>query len=268
MTVTSWDGTRVPLSIVHRKGVELDGDRPTTVVGYGAYGSSSSPRSDAWRRVWYERGGVLATCHVRGGGELDEDWHDAGVQATKPNTWKDFIACAQYLVDHKYTSPRKLVGVAVSAGGIMLGRAIEERPDLFAAALAGFPAADMLRFEATANGPSNIAEFGSTRTEAGFRSLYAMSPYANVKDGVKYPAVLIATGINDPRVSPWLPAKFAARLQAATASGKPVLLSVDYDAGHGGLGGLTARQTDVLRADEVGFELWQIGDPAFQPRRQ
>ncbi|HEX5409409.1 MAG TPA: prolyl oligopeptidase family serine peptidase [Gemmatimonadaceae bacterium] len=264
--VKSWDGTLVPLSIVHRKGLELDGNNPATVVGYGAYGLSSSPHYEPWRRIWYERGGLLATCHVRGGGELGEAWHHAGFQVTKPNTWRDFIACAQYLIDHKYTSPRKLVGIAVSAGGIMIGRAIEERPDLFAAAIAGYPAADMLRFETTSNGPGNMSEFGTVKTEAGFKALYAMSPYANVKDGVKYPAMLIATGINDHRVAPWIPAKFAARLEAATASGKPVLLSVDYDAGHGGMGGFTTRQVDTLHADELGFELWQTGDPAFQPR--
>ncbi|MGH7669824.1 MAG: prolyl oligopeptidase family serine peptidase, partial [Gemmatimonadaceae bacterium] len=180
--------------------------------------------------------------------------------------WKDFIACAEYLIAKGYTSPAHLAGESGSAGGILIGRAIEERPDLFAAAVADVPAADMLRQETTANGVPNIGEFGSTATEDGFRGLYAMSPYANVTDGVNYPAVLVTTGINDPRVDPWEPAKFAARLQAATASGKPVLLHVDYHAGHG----VTSTNEQRLEAvaDTWSFILWQTGDPEFQPRKR
>jgi prolyl oligopeptidase len=262
--VKSWDGTEVPLSIVHRKGLKRDGRNPAIIFGYGAYGNEVSPHYRQFRRVWYERGGVTAFAHVRGGGEYGEAWHKAGFQATKPNTWKDFIACAQYLVDHKYTAPHKLIGLGGSAGGILIGRAIEERPDLFGAAVILVPVADTLRFETTANGPRNVAEFGSVKTEAGFRALYAMSPYANIKDGVKYPAVLVDTGANDPRVAPWEPAKLAARLQAATASGKPVLLRVDYDAGHGF--DATRRQRELSVADMYSFVLWQTGDPAFQPK--
>ena len=261
--VKSWDGTPVPLSIIHRKGIKLDGTNPTVIVGYGAYGLSISPRYEPENLAWYQHV-VFAFAHVRGGGELGEDWHQAGFQATKRNTWKDFIACAQYLVDHKYTDPHKLVADGASAGGIMIGRAIEERPDLFAAAIAEVPTADMLRFEITANGPNNVPEFGSVKTAAGFKSLYAMSPYAHVEDGVKYPAVMITTGINDPAVTPWIPAKFAARLQAATTSGKPVLLRVDYDAGHAGMDA-TRRQIEQNKADRLSFALWQTGDPDFQP---
>ena len=263
--VKSWDGTLVPLSIVHKTGMPLDGGNLTEIDGYGAYGISESPFYVPAMRAWYDRGGVLALAHVRGGGELGEAWHKAGFQATKPNTWKDFIACAQYLVDHHYTRPAKLFGQAVSGGGILIGRAIEERPDLFAAAVANVPDADMLRTETTADGPYSIPEFGSVRTESGFKALYAMSPYAHVQDGIKYPAVLITTGINDPRVAAWIPAKFAARLQAATASDKPVLLRVDYDAGHGGIGA-TRRQRELNTADIYAFALWQTGDPEFQPK--
>jgi prolyl oligopeptidase len=262
--VKSWDGVEVPLSIVHKKGLKLDGNNLTEITGYGAYGMSSSPRSDPAWRAWYERGGVQAVAHVRGGGEYGEAWHQAGFQATKPNTWKDFIACAQYLVDHKYTNPHKLIGSAGSAGGILIGRAIEERPDLFAGDLMIFPVADTLRFETTANGPRNAAEFGSIKTEAGFRALYAMSSYANVKDGVKYPAALVYASINDPRVAAWIPAKFVARLQAATTSGKPVLLRLNFDAGHG-MG--TMRQSELSRADAWSFALWETGDPEFQPKQ-
>ena len=265
--VKSWDGTLVPLSIVHQKGLVLNGNNRTMMQGYGAYGISTSPHYEPRLRAWYDRGGIYAFAHVRGGGELGEAWHQAGFQATKPNTWKDFIACAQYLVDHHYTRPANLVGWAASAGGILIGRAIEERPDLFGAAEVSFPAADMLRFETTANGPGNVPEFGDVRTEAGFQALYAMSPYAHVQDGINYPAVLITTGMNDKRVAAWIPAKFAARLQAATTSGKPVLLHVHYDAGHGVIDA-TRHQVDLGEADLLAFALWQTGDPAFQPRKR
>lgn len=263
--VKSWDGALVPLSIVYKRGGTRDGSHTAILNGYGAYGISQSPVYVPFLRPLYERGSVLATCHVRGGGELGEAWHQAGFQVTKPNTWKDFIACADYLIAHKYTSPNKLVGMGGSAGGILIGRAIEERPELFAAAVASVPAADTLRFETTANGASNVSEFGSVKTEAGFRALYAMSPYANVKNGVKYPAVLVTTGINDPRVDAWVPAKFAARLQAASASDKPVLLRVDYAGGHG-IGSSMDQAIDGM-ADTFSFAFWQTGDADFQPNR-
>ena len=207
---------------------------------------------------------VSADSHVRGGGDYGEAWHLGGYKLTKPNTWRDFIACAQYLIGHRYTSPSKLFGIGASGGGILIGRAIEERPDLFAAAIAEVPIADMLRWETTANGEGNVTEFGSVKTQEGFEDLYAMSSYAHVKDGAKYPAVMVTTAINDKRVEPWIPAKFAARLQAATASGRPVLLRVDYDAGHGNIGATVSQQAESF-ADMISFALWQTGDPAFQP---
>src|SRR6185437_4383798 len=154
--VKSWDGTLVPLSIIHQKRFTPDGSRPAILTGYGAYGASDSPGYAAPLRAVTERGIVLADCHVRGGGEYGEAWHQAGFQATKPNTWKDFIACAEYLIAHRYTSASRLTGLGQSAGGILIGRAIEERPDLFAAAVASSPAADMLRIETTANAQNNI----------------------------------------------------------------------------------------------------------------
>lgn len=262
--VRSWDGTLVPLTIIHKKGMSLDGNNLTMITGYGAYGNSTSPFYVPAMRAWYDRGGIIAFAHVRGGGEYGEAWHKAGFQATKPNTWKDFIACAQYLVDHRYARPAKLFGWAQSAGGILIGRAIEERPDLFGAAVIRVPAADMLRFQTTANGPGNIPEFGDVRTPDGFKALYAMSPFAHVKDGAKYPPIMIYAGANDQRVAAWIPGKFAARLQAATASGKPVLLRVDYDAGHTGFDA-TRQQRDLDTADMLAFALWQTGDPEFQP---
>ncbi len=183
--------------------------------------------------AWIERGGVYAVAHVRGGGEYGKQWYRGGYKLTKPNTWRDFIACAEYLVKQKYTSPGKLAGMGGSAGGILIGRANTERPDLFAAAIDSVGCSDTLRIELSENGPANIPEFGSVKTQEGFEDLYAMSSYQHVRDGTPYPAVLLTTGSNDPRVAPWQAAKMTARLQAATSSGKPVLLRVDYQAGHG-----------------------------------
>jgi prolyl oligopeptidase len=261
----SSDGTMIPLSIVHRRGLKLDGANPTLLSGYGAYGFSRDPSFDPRLLAWFEQGGVYVVAHVRGGGEYGQDWYKAGYQQTKPNTWKDFIACAEYLIENKYTSPQRLAGIGGSAGGILIGRAITERPDLFEAAIAVVGCLDTLRMETTPNGVLNIPEFGSAKTEAGFKALYAMSSYDHVQDGTKYPAVMLTTGINDPRVEPWQSAKMAARLQAATASGKPVLLRVDYEAGHGI--GTTKKQGEEQTADMWTFLLWQFGVIEFQPLR-
>jgi prolyl oligopeptidase len=264
--VPSHDGVQVPLSILHKSGIALDGSHPTLVSGYGAYGFSTFVHFDPVRIAWLERGGVLAFAHVRGGGDLGRDWHLGGQKATKPNTWKDFIACCEYLVKSGYASPAKLAGVGGSAGGILIGRAITERPDLFAAALIKVGCLDMLRSETTTNGVPNIPEFGTVTSLEGFQALYAMSAYHHVTDGVKYPAVLLSAGINDPRVEPWESAKMTARLQAATSSGKPILFRVDYDAGHGI--GSTKAQKHAELADQWSFLLWQMGEPDFTSKAQ
>jgi prolyl oligopeptidase len=262
----SWDETEIPLSIVYKKGLVLDGSHPALLIGYGAYGTSTVPIYNAMLRTAYEYGVVVAFAHVRGGGEYGESWHLAGYKLTKPNTWRDFIACAEYLIGNKYTQAGKLTGMGTSAGGILIGRAITERPDLFGAAIANVGVEDTLRLETTANGPGNTSEFGSIKTQEGFEDLYTMSSYAHVRDEVKYPAVLVTAGINDRRVDAWEPAKFAARLQAATASEKLVLFRVDYDAGHGSFGA-TADQLAALSADQLSFVLWQTGDPQFQSKQ-
>jgi prolyl oligopeptidase len=260
--VKSYDGTLIPLSIVHRRAIKLDGSNPTLLDGYGAYGITLDPFFDPKLLAWFEQGGVYAIAHVRGGGEYGEDWHLAGKMLTKHNTWRDFIAAGEYLIDRGYSSAGHLAGEGGSAGGITIGRAITDRPDLFAAAIDVVGISDALRAENSPNGPPNIAEFGSTTTEGGFKGLYEMSAYHHVKDGARYPAVMVVTGINDPRVAPWEPAKMAARLQAATSSGKPVLLRVDYEAGHG-FGSTKTQQEDLL-ADEWSFLLWQFGVRDFQ----
>lgn len=259
------DGTLVPLSIVHRRDLKLDGSHPTLMHGYGSYGITLDPNFDATALAWLERGGVIATAHVRGGGEYGEDWHNGGRKATKENTISDFIACAQYLIDHKFTSPQHLAGEGTSAGGITIGGAITERPDLFGAALDNVGMSDDLRAELQVNGPANIPEFGTVKNEEDFHSLLKISGYHRIKDGTPYPAVLLTTGINDPRVDPWQMDKMTARLQAATSSGKPVLLRVDYDAGHGGIGATRSQHTALL-TDQFSFLLWQLGDPEFQAK--
>ena len=258
----SADGTLVPLSIIRRRGLALDRNRPTLLTGYGAYGFTLDPHFEPVWLAWLERGGVLAIAHVRGGGEYGEEWHRGGYKQTKQHSIDDFIACAQYLIDRQYTSPAKLSGEGRSAGGIVIGGAITRRPDLFAGALIQVGVTNMLRVEFMPTGPGNIPEFGTISDSADYRALYAMDAYQHVKDGVAYPGVLLTAGINDPRVDPWQPGKMTARLQAATSSGRPILLRVDYDAGHGP--GSTRAQHDLEYADEMSFLLWQDGDPEFK----
>ncbi|HMF09605.1 MAG TPA: prolyl oligopeptidase family serine peptidase [Thermoanaerobaculia bacterium] len=260
----SADGTMVPLSIVYNKNIVLDGSHPVWLTGYGAYGITIDPGFSPTRLAWLERGGVFAFAHVRGGGEYGEDWHRAGMLKTKQHTIDDFLACAEYLVEKKYTSAAHLSGEGTSAGGITIGGAITQRPELFSAALIRVGDSDALRSETMEAGPANIPEFGTVKTEEGFQALYAMDAYQHVKDSAAYPAVMLTTGANDPRVAPWQAGKMAARLQAATSSGKPVLLRVDYDAGHGF--GSTKSQRDTEMADEEAFLFWQLGVAEFQPK--
>ncbi|HEX7439702.1 MAG TPA: prolyl oligopeptidase family serine peptidase [Caldimonas sp.] len=260
--VKSHDGAMVPLSILAKKGLALEGDNPTILTGYGAYGISLEPRFSALRLAWLERGGVIAVAHVRGGGEFGEDWHRAGWILTKQNTVSDFIACAEYLIAERYTRPARLAGTGGSAGGITIGGAITQRPELFAAAQSAVGVSDMLRMELTPNGAPNIAEFGTVAKAEQFRAMFDLSPYHRVKDGTAYPGVIVTTGANDPRVDAWMPAKMAARLQAATSSAKPVLLRVDFEGGHG-IGSGRAQWVDET-ADVWSFFLWQFGEPGFQ----
>src|SRR6266850_1219985 len=227
--VKSYDGALVPLSIIHRADLKLDGSNPTLLYGYGSYGITEEPGYQAMRLAWLERGGVYAVANVRGSSVYGHNWYKAGAKSNKPNTWKDFIACAEYLIAQKYTSSARLGILGGSAGGITVGRALTERPDLFAAVVPSVGVFDAVRAELEANGVPNIPEFGTVAKEDEFRALLAMSSYHHVKDGTPYPAVLLIHGVNDPRVDYWQSAKMAARLQAATSSGKPVLLDLDYD---------------------------------------
>ncbi len=262
--VKSHDGVMVPLSIIYPKNIKMDGNNPAYITGYGGYGYSYEPRFSARLSVLLEQGVILAVAHVRGGGEKGEKWHEAGMKATKPNTWKDFIACSEYLVNQKYTSPSKLIGNGVSAGGILIGRAVTERPDLYAVAIPEVGLTNALRTETTANGPNQIPEIGTLKNEEDTKHLIEMDAQSKVKKGVKYPATIIRVGMNDSRVVPWMPGKFSAILQNNSASGKPVLLYANYDNGH-----FTSDYDVIFKeyADIFAFALWQVGHPNFQPSK-
>jgi prolyl oligopeptidase len=255
--VPSHDGVKVPLAIIHRKGLKLNGNNPTLLVGYGAYGFSFEAGFDPGRLAWLERDGVLAYANVRGSGAFGDPWYRAGFKTTKPNTWLDGVACARYLIAQKYTSPANLGISGTSAGGIFVGRAVTTAPELFAAAIFDVGQLDSVRSEVSANGITNISEFGTVADPKEFAALLEMSTYHQIKDGARYPAVMLIHGLNDPRVDVWHSAKTAARLQAATRSGKPVLMRLDGQAGHGM--GSTAQQSFSKQGDIYSFMLWQFG---------
>lgn len=261
--VRARDGVMVPLSIVHKKGLALDGKAPLWITGYGAYGIALEPALAASRIALLEDGGVFAVCHVRGGGEYGEEWHQQGFMATKPNTYRDLIDCTEYLHQHKYGSPATTAIEGRSAGGITVGMAMVERPDLFRVVFSGVGDSNALRAEFETDGSANALEYGSVKTLAGFRGLAAVDALSHVKDGTAYPAALFTTGLNDPRVAPWQPGKMQARIQAATSSGRPSLLLVDPDAGHGM--GSTKAQRDREMADQLAFLYWQMGKAEYQP---
>jgi hypothetical protein len=202
--IKSHDGVMVPLSIIYPKNMKMDGSNPAYITGYGGYGFSYEPRFSTRLSVLLEQGVVIAIAHVRGGGEKGEKWHEEGMKATKPNTWKDFIACSEYLVNQKYTSPSKLIGNGVSAGGILIGRAITERPDLFAVAIAEVGMTNTLRSETTANGPNQIPEIGSIKNEEDTKHLIEMDAQSKVKKGGKYPAVIICDFSSEIIVNNWV----------------------------------------------------------------
>ena len=230
----SKDGTRVPLNIIRRKGARLDGTNPVLLNGYGGYGISLKPFfAGSQTRVWLDQGGVSVTANLRGGGEYGEEWHKQGNLTRKQNVFDDFIACAQYLVDQKYTSPAHLAIVGGSNGGLLMGAAFTQRPDLFRAVVSFVGIYDMLRVELDPNGAFNVTEFGTVKDPEQFKALYAYSPYHRVKEGTAYPAILFLTGDHDHRVNPMESRKMTARLQAASSADHPVLLRTTSSAGHG-----------------------------------
>lgn len=248
------DGVEVPLSFVTARNAAHP--RPVLLFAYGSYGISEFPAFGTRIMATLPNGIDYAMCHVRGGGELGEAWRLGGKDANKPNTWRDLIACGEQLIAAGYTRTDMLFIGGGSAGGITMGRAMEERPDLFAGVFDLVPAANTVRSEFSPNGPPNIPEFGTIKDAKGFENLLTMDSVQHVKPGVKYPPVMITTGLNDPRVSSWEPAKLAATLRSAGDS-NPVLLRIDEKAGHGI--GSTRAQTDALYADMIAFILAHAG---------
>ena len=229
----SKDGTKVPVTIMYKKGTELNGSNPTLLTGYGGYGVTVDPVFARRYVFWLRHGGVLAVVNLRGGGEYGEAWHLAGNLTKKQNVFDDFIAAAQLLQSRHYTSPDKLAILGGSNGGLLMGAVTVQQPELFHAVVSLVGIYDMLRVEDTPNGAFNVTEFGTVKDPAQFKALYAYSPLLHVKDGTAYPAILLTTGEHDGRVAPWMSYKMAARLQAANPDGQPVLLRVAADAGHG-----------------------------------
>ncbi len=246
---TSKDGTKIPLNIVRRKGVKLDGKNPLLLNGYGGYGVNITPGFlGAGTRLWLDGGGIFVIANLRGGGEFGEEWHNQGALTHKQNVFDDFTAAAQYLIKQKYTSSAHMAAIGGSNGGLLMGAVFTQHPELFHAVVSQVGIYDMLRVELDPNGAFNTTEFGSVKNPDQLKALAAYSPYHHVKKGVKYPAIFMATGETDGRVNPMHSRKMIARLQAATTSGRPVYLSINSHAGHGIGSALSIRvsqQTDV-----------------------
>ncbi|WP_221234577.1 prolyl oligopeptidase family serine peptidase [Sphingomonas aerophila] len=254
LIATARDGTKVPVSIIAKRGLKRDGSAPALGQCYSSYGISASPVFSPRFLAFLERGGVLFEVHARGGGEFGAPWWRAGQKANKHHTWQDFIDGTEAVIRAGWTSTPRLTIMGTSAGGIAVGNALAERPDLFAAAVDNVGWTNTSRAGVEQNSAPNFPEFGDPTNDAEYRGLVAMDAYQKIKDGVRYPAVLAITGMTDPRVAPWHPAKFAARLQKASVGG-PVLLRVTFDAGHGV--GSTRQQSDDQWADIFAFALSQ-----------
>ncbi len=255
--VTSKDGTKVPMFIVHKKGLEPSGDLPTYLYGYGGFNISLTPRFSTADFVWLEMGGIIAQPNLRGGGEYGESWHEAGTKLQKQNVFDDFIASAEWLIANGYTKPEKIVIGGRSNGGLLVGAAMVQRPDLFGVVLAGVGVMDMLRFHQFTIGWAWVSDYGSSANADEFAALYKYSPYHNLKDGTAYPATLVYTADHDDRVVPSHSFKFAARLQEAHAGDKPVMIRIETKAGHGA-GKPTSKVIDEW-ADLWGFAFDQLG---------
>ena len=248
----SKDGTRVPMFITHKKGIELNGKNPTLLYGYGGFNISLTPGFSVSRLQWIEMGGIFAMPNLRGGGEYGKDWHKAGTKLKKQNVFDDFIAAAQYLIDNKYTSSKNLAIKGRSNGGLLVGACITQRPELFGAALPGVGVMDMLRFQEFTAGRYWVDDYGSSKANAEeFAALLAYSPYHNLKDGTSYPATMVTTADTDDRVVPGHSFKFAARLQEAHTGDNPVIIRIETSAGHGA-GKPTSKTIEEI-ADEWAF---------------
>src|SRR5437867_3492827 len=264
----SKDGTRVPMFLVHRKGLRLDGDNPTVLYGYGGFNISLTPAFSRSVVLWLERGGIYAVANLRGGGEYGEDWHRAGMLERKQNVFDDFIAAAEWLIEKRYTRPGRLAIYGASNGGLLVGAAFTQRPDLFHAVVCSVPLLDMVRYHNFQIARLWVPEYGSPENPDQFRVLYAYSPYHRVKDNTPYPAVLVETAESDSRVDPMHARKMTARLQKASSSKRPILLRTETRAGHG-IGKPLAKLIDEA-TDTWTFLMWQLGlepGPSAAPGR-
>ncbi len=253
----SKDGTRVPMFLVYNKDIKLDGNNPTLLTSYGGFRASMTPYYSSQAVNLVENGGVYAVPALRGGGEFGEEWHRAGTFERKQNTFDDFYAAADWLIENKYTNPSKLAIEGGSNGGLLVGAAMTQHPELFQAVICTYPLLDMLRYHKFLMGPYWVTEYGSADNPDQFDYIYAYSPYQHVKKGVKYPAVMFITGDADTRVAPLHARKMTALMQAATASDRPIILRYDTKAGHSGGTPMSKRIEDIT--DEQSFLFWQLG---------
>ena len=254
----SKDGTRVPMFIAHKKGVELNGKNPTLLYAYGGFNISLTPSFSISRLQWMEMGGVFAMPNLRGGGEYGKAWHKAGTKTSKQNVFDDFISAAQWLIDNNYTSSDNLAIQGGSNGGLLVGACMTQRPELYAACLPAVGVMDMLKFQNWTAGSFWVDDYGSSKNSKDeFEALLAYSPYHNIREGVEYPATMVTTADTDDRVVPGHSFKFAARLQAAQAGGEPTLIRIETKAGHGA-GKPTAKIIEEV-ADQWAFLAKHLG---------
>ncbi|CAA7194141.1 prolyl oligopeptidase family serine peptidase [Chryseobacterium potabilaquae] len=264
-TAKSHDGVEIPLSLIYNKNIKKNSTASVLIDCYGAYGISRNPFFAKSFLLWASQGGIMAIAHVRGGGEKGEEWRLGGYKEKKPNSWKDLIACTEYLIKKKFTSKKKIAIWGGSAGGITVGRAMTKRPDLFGAVIVEAGVLNTIRSEKNGIGGTDVSEYGSIKDPKEFKGILEMDAYLHIKKGIKYPATLISTGINDPRIAPWQSTKFAAKLMADDASSHPILLKIDYEGGHGG-GSIPIFQRYSDLSDIFAFAFWQLGHPDYQPK--
>jgi len=245
--------------LFHKKGLKLTGSNPVLLTGYGGFDISETPSYWPLALVWVEHGGIFADANLRGGGEFGEGWHHAGMFEKKQNVFDDFVAAAEFLISHKYTTRAKLAVLGGSNGGLLVGAAMTQHPDLFEAVVCLYPLLDMLRFEKFLEGPYWVSEYGSAENPEQFPYIYKYSPYHHVTKGTKYPATLFVTGDGDTRVAPLHARKMAALLQASNGSDRPILLLYDTKSGHSG--GRPVNKIIEEGTDILSFLFWQLQVP-------
>jgi len=263
--VPSHDGILIPVSLIYKKGLKKDKKNNVLLYGYGAYGTSISPRLSPIFLTWVLNDGVYVVPHVRGGGEKGSTWHKQGYKTSKSNTWKDLIATAEFLIKEKITSKERMAIYSGSAGGILVGRAITERPDLFKVMVCYNGLLNPLKIISAPNGPNTMKEFGNPDVKEEFDMIYGMDSFHQIKKGIKYPSCLVSVGMNDARVAPWMSGKFVAKLRDSSASENPILFSVDYNSGHG----MDSSNLQLYNnyADDFAFAFWQLGHPKFKLKK-